>query len=90
MKESSGCSDAQGTEYVSETELDITELETVPYTKSPQHQGPEVQGSGPAQDHGGVMKVGLKADRREERSQMAADAGEEDDALQLVREIFFT
>lgn len=85
--ESSECSDAQDT-YVSETDLDLTELETVPYTKSPQHQEPEGQGSGPVQDHGRLRKVGLKADRRGEGSQKAA--GEEDDALQLVREIFFT
>ncbi|XP_070764109.1 uncharacterized protein [Enoplosus armatus] len=88
---SSDCGDAEGTTYVSETDLDITEVETVPFTKSPQSQGPEGQRPGPVQDHGGLMNVGLEAEKKEEHSQMPADAAEEDDdALRLVREIFFT
>ncbi|GAA6228999.1 uncharacterized protein si:ch211-127m7.2 [Lates japonicus] len=89
-EESSECTDDQEMTYVSETDLDITEVETVPYTRSQQHQGPESQGSGPAQDHSGPMNVEPEAEKREERSQMPADAAEEDDALRLVREIFFT
>lgn len=89
-EESSDCSDAQETAYVSETDLDITESETVPYTGSPQCQGPEGQRSGPVQDHGSLRNVGLEAERKVEHSQVPADAGEEDDALQLVREIFFS
>lgn len=89
-EESSDCGDALDTTYVSETDLDITEVETLPYTKSPQHQGPEGQTSGPVQDHGGVMNVELEAEKREACPQMKADAAEEDDSLRLVREIFFT
>ncbi|XP_045893607.1 uncharacterized protein si:ch211-127m7.2 [Micropterus dolomieu] len=88
-EESSDCGDAQGTTYISETDLDITEVETVPYTKSPQHQRPEGQRSGPVQDHTGFMNNEM-ADKKEECSQTPADAAEEDDALRLVREIFFT
>ncbi|XP_071357378.1 uncharacterized protein [Trachinotus anak] len=91
-EESSDCSDAQEMTYVSETDLDITEVETVPYTESQQHRGLEAQRSGPVQNHSGVINVELEAEKREERSQMPSDAGEEedDDALRLVREIFFT
>lgn len=89
-KESSDGDDALETTYVSETDLDITEVETLPYTKSPQHQGPESQRSGPVQDHSGVTKGQLEAEKREERPQIIADAAEDDDALRLVREIFFT
>lgn len=93
-EESSDCGDAQDMTYVSETDLDITEVETVPYAKSPQRQGPEGQRSGPDRDHGGPMNVGKEAEKKEEHSQVPAEAApaaaEEDDALRLVREIFFT
>ncbi|XP_070687264.1 cell cycle regulator of non-homologous end joining [Pempheris klunzingeri] len=89
-EEPSDCSDAQETTYVSETDLDITEVGTVPYTKSPQQQGPEAQGSGPARDRGSLGNVELEAEMKEEHSQTPADAAKEDDAFQLVREIFFT
>lgn len=89
-EESSDCSDAQETVYVSETDLDITELETVQYTESAERQGPEGQRSGPVQDHSVLRNVGLEAERKVEHSQVPADAGEKDDALQLVREIFFS
>ncbi|XP_070828728.1 uncharacterized protein [Chaetodon trifascialis] len=81
---SSDCGDAQETTYVSETDVDMTEVEKVPYTRSPQHQGPGGQRSEPVQDHGGVMNVGLEPEKKQER------AAEDDDALRLVREIFFT
>ncbi|XP_051239399.1 uncharacterized protein si:ch211-127m7.2 [Dicentrarchus labrax] len=89
-EESSDCGDALESTYVSETDMDITEVETVPYAKSPQHQGSEGQRSGPVRDRGGVVNVGLDSEDREEHSQMPKDAVEEDDALRLVREIFFT
>ncbi|XP_068579508.1 cell cycle regulator of non-homologous end joining [Cebidichthys violaceus] len=76
-EESSDCGDVLETTYVSETDMDITEVETVPYTNR----------SGPEQDRGGLVKVGLEAEEKEEHSQVPA---EEDDALRLVREIFFT
>lgn len=76
--------------YVSESDLDITEVETLPYTGSLQHQGPEGQRSGPVQDRGGLVEAELEAEKEHERSQLPADAAEEDDALRLVREIFFT
>ena len=89
-EESSDGSDAQEMTYVSESDLDITEVETVPYTKSLQHQGPEGQRSGgPVQDQSGVMNVRLEVEEKEERSQRPAEPAEEDDGFRLVREIFF-
>ncbi|CAB1440993.1 unnamed protein product [Pleuronectes platessa] len=83
-EESSDCTDAQEDTYISETDLDITDVETLPYTENQGFQG---QRSGPVQDPGGVMK----ADKQVARSQTPADAAQqEDDGLQLVREIFFT
>ncbi|XP_034542033.1 uncharacterized protein si:ch211-127m7.2 [Notolabrus celidotus] len=78
--EPSDCSEIQDSTYVSETDTDITEMETVPYTRSLQHQELEGQRSGP----GGQTKT------EEEHAQMPSDAAEEDDALRVVREIFFT
>lgn len=91
-EESTDSSDTQETAYVSETDLDTTELETVSYTKSPQHHGPEGQRSLLVQDHDGLLNEGLEDKRKEEHSQMPAEEEEEDDddALQLVREIFFS
>lgn len=92
-EESTDSSDAQETAYVSETDLDTTELETVPYTKSPQHRGPEGQRSSLVQAHDGLLNDGLEDKRNGEHSQTSADAEREDkddDALQLVREIFFS
>ncbi|XP_032380472.1 cell cycle regulator of non-homologous end joining isoform X2 [Etheostoma spectabile] len=86
-EESSDCNDAPEKTYVSETDSDIPEVETVPYTKSPQHQGPGGQRSALVQDRAGLVNVGLEAEEKEEHSQMPA---EEDDAMRLVREIFFT
>ncbi|XP_059191976.1 uncharacterized protein si:ch211-127m7.2 [Centropristis striata] len=85
LEESSGCGDDPDLTYVSETDLDITEVETVPYTKSPQHQASEGQRSQPVQNHGSNENVGLQDKEKE-----PAEAAEEDDALRLVREIFFT
>ncbi|XP_069385050.1 uncharacterized protein [Paralichthys olivaceus] len=84
-EESSDCPDAQEVTYISETDLDITEVETLPYTKG---QGLRGQRSGPVQGPGGLLNPELDPDRPVERSQTPADA--EDDGLQLVREIFFT
>ncbi|KAM7396599.1 hypothetical protein PAMP_019632 [Pampus punctatissimus] len=88
-EESSDCGDAQESMYVSETDLDITEVQTVPYTEIPQHQGSQGQRSEPVQEHSSLVNVGLQAEKRETHSQMPEDAVE-DDALRLVREIFFT
>lgn len=65
--------------HVSETDLDVTEVETVPSTKSLQLQTAEGQRSGKVKHHGGLVNVGEDVEEEEE-----------DDALQLVREIFFT
>lgn len=83
-EEPSDCDDLETT-YVSETDLDITEVETLPYTKSPQHLESKGEKTEAAQDDGGLMNV--KAEINKETLQMPAD---ENDALQLVREIFFT
>ncbi|XP_029290106.1 cell cycle regulator of non-homologous end joining [Cottoperca gobio] len=89
-EDSSDCGDApESTDRVSETDLDMTEVETVPYTKSPQHHGPEGQRSGPVQDHGGLVNVGLQTEEKQKHSQIPAEE-EEEDAFRLVREIFFT
>lgn len=90
QEESSDCSDAGDETYVSETDLDITELETVQFTGSQQHQEPKGQRSDPVQDQAGVINAGLEAEQKQEHRQMPADAVEEDDALRLVREIFFS
>ena len=85
---SSDCTDAQEATYISETDLDITDVETLPVTES---QGLRGQRSGPVQDPGGLVNAELDSDKRVERSQTPADAAQqEDDGLQLVREIFFT
>lgn len=89
-EEPTDCGDAQESTYVSETDLDITEVETVPYAKSPQQRGSEGQRSGAGRGHGGPASVGLEAEKKEELSQEPADAAQEDDSLRLVREIFFT
>jgi len=86
-EEPSDCEDALEMTYVSETDTDITEVQTVPYTHSPLHQGPEGQRSGPEQDRGGLVSIGLEAEEKEEHSQLPA---EEDDSLRLVRDFFFT
>ncbi|KAK2842172.1 hypothetical protein Q5P01_012372 [Channa striata] len=78
------CNDVSESTYISEKDLDITDVETLPYAKSPQHEGPEDQGSGQVQDHSKVMNVEVEADKRQEHSQMEADAAEDqDDALKL-------
>ncbi|XP_071370142.1 uncharacterized protein [Centroberyx affinis] len=74
-------SDAQETTYVSESDLDIAEVETVPYIGSPPHQQAEGQRSGPAQDHSTVVN----AVKTEERSQTPVDTADEDDAFRLGR-----
>ncbi|XP_078024093.1 uncharacterized protein LOC144463471 isoform X2 [Epinephelus lanceolatus] len=92
VEESSDFGDDLDMTYVSETDLDIAEVETLPYTTSPQTEGPQGQRSGPVQDGRGLVNVGLEAEEKKERSQMPTEATEaaEDDSLRLVREIFFT
>ncbi|KAM4554209.1 uncharacterized protein V3H82_018471 isoform 1-T1 [Fundulus diaphanus] len=85
-EDSSDCCDDEDKTYVSETDLDITEVGTVPYINNPQHPEPQGEGSGSAQGCREPTKNSLQAEREIERLQTAA---EEDDALQLVREIFF-
>lgn len=80
-------SHVEDTTYVSETDLDITELETLPYASSPLQQKPVAQRSRPGQDSDDLLDVELET---EGNAQMAADAEEDEDGLQLVREIFFS
>lgn len=90
VEESSDCgADDMESTYVSETDLDITELETVPYTDHLQHPAPAPEGqrSGAVQDHGRLMNTDVETEKVKEP---ADGAEEEDDALRLVREIFFT
>lgn len=80
-------SHVEDTTYVSETDLDITELETLPYASSDLQQKPVVQRSRPGQDSDDLLDVEKK---KEGKAQMAADAEEDEDGLQLVRKIFFS
>ncbi|XP_065813413.1 uncharacterized protein si:ch211-127m7.2 [Labrus bergylta] len=81
QEESSDCSDAHERTYVSETDTDIREMDTVPYTGSPQQERPE---EGKIQ---GPLQTEIK---KAEHTQVPGDAAVDDDALRLVREIFFT
>ncbi|KAM4572293.1 uncharacterized protein PAE49_007512 [Odontesthes bonariensis] len=83
------CDDLETT-CVSETDLDVAEMETLPFTKSPQHPGCEPQRSGAARDGCGPVNIDVKAETRKGQLHMSRGATEEDDALRLVREIFFT
>ncbi|XP_037538770.1 cell cycle regulator of non-homologous end joining [Nematolebias whitei] len=74
-------------EYVSETDLDVAEVETLPYATNLQHPEAEKR-SGAAQGYGGPINTDLNAVKETKRTPEGAT--EEDDALQLVREIFFT
>lgn len=75
----SDCTEDLDMTYVSETDLDITEVETLLYTSSPQQQTPEGQRSGTVEN--------VEAGKTNEPPQTAA---EDSDALRLVREIFFS
>ncbi|XP_038155882.1 cell cycle regulator of non-homologous end joining-like [Cyprinodon tularosa] len=86
-EESSDCCEDLETTYVSETDLDITEVETVPYTRNSQHPEPGEERSGSTQGGCEPMKDSVPA---ENESEQQKPAEEEDDAFRLVREIFFT
>lgn len=83
--ESSDCSVAL--EYISETDLDVTEVETLPYPTSPQH--PEAERR-PGASQGCCGPINTDMNIIKETKRTPEGATEEDDALQLVREIFFT
>lgn len=90
MQESSERREAQEAAYVSETDLDVSEMKTLPYTKSPTRQEPRGQMSEALQAQAAGMNVGLEPEGRKQNSLQIAEDEEEEDALQLVREIFFT
>lgn len=71
--------------YVSETDMDIAELETLPYTSSPPQQKPASQSSGPVQDPNELLNVELEKDGNAQTK-----AKGDEDGLQLVQEIFFS
>lgn len=74
-------------EYVSESDLNVAEVETVPYATN--LQPPEAEERpGAAQGCCGPTNTDLNVIK--ETKQTPEAAAEEDDALQLVREIFFT
>lgn len=75
----SDCTEDLDLTYVSESDLDITAVETLPYTSSRQHQTSERRHSGTVED--------LEAGKTHESPQTAA---EDSDALRLVREFFFS
>lgn len=84
--ESSDCSTDLEATYVSETDLDITEVETLPYIQGTKCPEPEPR-SGAAQEDRGLRNTDEGVLREK---QTPEDATEEDDAIRLVREIFFT
>lgn len=81
-QESSECSEAEEAAHVSETDVDVSEMETLPYATSPTHQGPSGQTSEPLQARAASGSAGLEVDRKEDEK--------EEDPLRLVREIFFS
>lgn len=91
-EDSSGCRDALETTYVSETDMDVTEVETLPYTDtSPLHQRQKSPTPvAVTRGHSAGMDAELEAEQRGGGPQMEADALKEDEVLNLVREIFFT
>lgn len=82
---SSDHSHGHDTTYVSETDMDIAELETLAYTSSPLQQKPASQTSGPVQDSNELFNVELEKDGNAQTK-----AKGDEDGLQLVQEIFFS
>lgn len=76
------CCDYPETTYVSETDLDVTEVETLPYTRSPEAERSH-------QNQRTVRNADAEAEGEQEKPTEDA-AHQEDEALQLVRDIFFT
>lgn len=76
VEESSDSGDAQDTTYVSESDLDITEAETVPYLVSTEDARTD--------------KVKEVQDENKDGGLDIQDKATEDDAFQLVKDIFFT
>ncbi|KAM9854160.1 uncharacterized protein ACBR49_002782 [Aulostomus maculatus] len=74
--------------YVSESDLDVTEAATLPYTESSPDQGCEGQRS-IEDDSRPLINAGLHAEKQDVPGDEAKDK-DDDEALQLVREIFFT
>ncbi|CAB1319930.1 unnamed protein product [Coregonus sp. 'balchen'] len=98
--EKSSDSDAQERTYVSETDLDVAEEETLLYAQNNNthnnntEQGPEGQSSGPGRGHGhddadGPGDLAQDVEGAEDHSRSQSPTAD-DDALRLVREIFFT
>lgn len=87
--ESTDCSEDLDATYVSETDLDIAERETVPYTESQQHAGSKGQRSESDLDRGQISNPNMEREKEKEQSQTPCTP-EDDDSLRLVREIFFT
>lgn len=85
--QSSDHSHGQDTMYVSETDVDIADLETVPYTSSPPQQKPVSHWSGPVQEYNELLIVELE---EEGNAQTTPKRMEDENGLQLVREIFFS
>lgn len=85
LVEESSDSDAQDTTYVSESDLDITEAETLLYVSTENTQT----------DRDKVKEVQDKTEERQNENkdgglEIQDNAKEEDDAFLLVKEIFFT
>ncbi|TNN00853.1 hypothetical protein fugu_012099 [Takifugu bimaculatus] len=83
--QSSDHSYGHDTTYVSETDMDTAELETLLYTRSPPQQKPASHRSGPVQDPNELLNVELEKDGNAQTK-----AKGDEDGLQLVREIFFS
>ncbi|XP_038858648.1 uncharacterized protein si:ch211-127m7.2 [Salvelinus namaycush] len=89
-------SDAQERTYVSETDIDIAEEDTLLYAQNNNthnnntEQGPEGQSSGPGHGHDDADGHGDLAQGVEGAEDRSQSPTADDDALRLVREIFFT
>lgn len=91
-------SDAQERTYVSETDIDVAEEDTLLYAQNNNthnnniEQGPEGQSSGPGHGHydaDGPGDLAQDVEGAEDHSRSQSPTAD-DDSLRLVREIFFT
>ncbi|KAM9807441.1 uncharacterized protein ACB057_005237 [Neosynchiropus ocellatus] len=74
--------------YVSESDLDVSQLQTVPYTESSGRRG-AAEGLTPVQEHVSHEGDGQQSETADLDEETKEEA-EEDDELRLVREIFFS
>ncbi|XP_053741789.1 cell cycle regulator of non-homologous end joining-like [Synchiropus splendidus] len=74
--------------HVSESDLDVSELQTVPYSESSERRG-AAEGRTSVQEHDSLKGDGQQSETADLDKKTKEEA-EEDDELRLVREIFFS